>query len=206
MTRKAMTVKQTAFCHEWLTGEKTGKRFNASAAWVAAGFSENATHNSYKLLRHPLVKAYIQKAMATVVMSPEEVMARFTEIARSEPGVMVKLNDNNRLDISSIDVIANRRFIKGFSFDSNGNPKVEFHDPVDALKMMAKLQGMGQENLGVYGNGPNGSIPVAIGIQFIGADGSVWQPPDARVQATETPALTEPLEEEPEEDFSEFDE
>lgn len=187
-----MTGKQQAFADEWLTGAATGKQFNARAAAEHAGYTLTET-NPYstgsKLLRHPEVKAYIDKAMKSQSMSAMEVLGRFTEIARAEIGDVVTKDDvTGRLKIDPDAVIENKKFIKAFGFDSNGNPKIDFHDTMQALRDIARVLGMMKDGLEVSGPG-GGAVPVAVQVQFVRADGTTpsvgTESPDNDTQATE---------------------
>ena len=174
--------KQQAFADEYLTGEKSGKAFNGFAAARAVGYPEQYAS---RLLRHPAVTAYIKEKLDLISMSTTEILMRFSDIARGEVGEVVTLRtlDNGAqvLDIDPVKVVEKRRLIKGFSFDSNGNPKVEFHDPMDALKQVARIRGMLKDGLEVSGPG-GGAVPVAMQVHFVMPDGSVFNPAGNAVQ------------------------
>lgn len=193
---KPITARMQAFADEWLTGRVSGKRFNNIEAARVAGYNvdgPNPSQQGTRLLRHPAVKAYIDKRMRENSMSAAEVLARFTEIARAQVGDIVKINEHGRLDIDAEKVIEYKQYIKNFGFDANGVPKIEFYDAHQALRDIARVLGMMKDGLEVSGPG-GGSVPVAMTVQFVNPDGS-----------TTTVAPEAPEEEEETEDFSDLE-
>lgn len=172
--QQVLKPKMQAFADEYLTGEHTGKPFNATAAATWCGYKSPMTMG-HKLTRHPLVKEYLAKRMEERSMNAMEVLARFTEIARATVGDVVGLDSHGRLRIDPEKVLEYKRFIKQFGFDSNGNPKVEFHDSHAALRDIAKVLGMLKEGLELSGPG-GGAVPLAMTIQFVNPDGSTAHP------------------------------
>lgn len=172
-----MNPRYKIFADEWLTGEHTGKPFHATRSYEYAGYAlspSNPGANASKLLRHPDVQAYIKQRMDEHAMSATEVLLRFTSIARSEVGdVVVKDPVSQRLVIDPDAVIANKSFIKSFGFDSNGNPKIEFHDAVAALQNIARVRGMLKDGLEI--SGPGGGA-VNMKIQFVDPKGETFHP------------------------------
>lgn len=193
---RPINEKMRRFADEWLTGEHTGKAFNGVAAYKHAGYAiqdQNPSGNPSKLLRHPGVQEYIRKRLEEHAMSAQEVLFRFTEIARSQVGDVVAKDINNRLTIDPDKVLENQRFIRNFGFDSNGNPKIEFHDSLEALKQIARVLGMLKDGLEVTGTGGG---PVKLQVEFVDPDGSTVNlgPTNASEENTE-----------PAEDYSEFE-
>lgn len=183
------------FADEWLTGAATGKRFNMVAAYEHAGYSvdnNNPSANASKLYRHPKVSAYIERAMQAYAMDAREVLLRYTETARFEPGTVVTKDPmGGHLKHDVEEVLKNKKFIKNFSYDSNGNPKVEFQDPMTALLQITRILGMAKDGLEL--SGPGGA-PIAMKVQFVDPDGS-----EMNLGPTNE-------NDEEHEDFSEFDE
>jgi len=183
------------FADEWLTGEHTGKRFHIANAYKHAGYTVsevNPSANGSKLLRHPEVQEYIQKRMDEHAMSATEVLLRFTEIARSEVGDVVTLDPTgSHLKIDPEAVIENKQFISEFGFDSNGHPKIKFHDALAALRDIARVRGMMKDGLEI--SGPGGGA-VTMKVVFVDPDGSDGRPDGVHED-----------EEEDAEDFSEYE-
>ena len=185
------------FADEWLSGANTGKRFNGVAAYEYAGYTlseANPSANPSKLLRHPKVKAYISKRLDEFTLSQEEIMLRYSELARFSAGQVLMLNEHGRLAFDHVELHRYRHFIKSFGYDSNGHLKVEFHDPVAALKEMGRIRGMFKEGIQIGGEGG----AVNFQVQFVAADGTEVHPMGG---------IPAPVEDEgPVEDFSEFEE
>jgi hypothetical protein len=176
--KRRLTHKMILFCDEYISGAATGKPFNGRAAAQHAGYAVPASNPSTvasTLLRHPLVQEYIKKQLDSLSMSAAEVLARFTDIARLEVGSVVKVNSHGRLEIDAEAVLENKKFIKQFGFDSNGNPKIEFHDSHAALRDIARVRGMMKDGLEVSGPG-GGSVPVAMTVNFVAPNGQPTYP------------------------------
>src|SRR5512139_3422606 len=164
------------FADEFLSGEHTGKQYNATYAAAYAGYDYNPSHYGSKLLRHPAVKEYIAKRLDALSMSAGEVLMRLTEIARHEVGDVVKLDPTGRfIEIDPNAVVLNKRFIKSITYDSNGNPKIEFHDAHAALRDIARIRSMFTDGVAISGPG-GGGIPLAMTIQFVNPDGTTAAP------------------------------
>jgi hypothetical protein len=174
LAKRQLTPKMIKFADEYISGANLGKPFNAKAAAQWAGYTTNAS-NPYqyasRVLKHPLVQEYIRKQLDALSMSAAEVLMRFTEIARSEAGSVVKVNAHGRLEIDNAAILANQKFIKQFGFDSNGNPKVEFHDAHAALRDIARVRGMLKDGLEVSGPG-GGPVSVAMTVNFVSPSGN----------------------------------
>jgi hypothetical protein len=167
-----MNTKMKVFADEWLTGAHTGKRFNGKAAYAYAGYTpsiSNPSANASKLLRHPEVQAYIKKQLEEHAMDATEVLLRFTDVARFDVGDVVRQNPNNqRLEIDPKAVIENKRFVKSFGLDSNGEYKIEFHDPMAALRDITRILGMVKDGLDIHTGGGSATLTV----NFVDADGN----------------------------------
>ncbi|MGW8323380.1 MAG: terminase small subunit, partial [Thermodesulfobacteriota bacterium] len=150
-----MNDRMRVFADEWLTGAHTGKRFNGTAAYEYAGYTlseVNPSANASKLLRHPEVQAYIKAQLTEHAMNAAEVLLRFTDVARFEVGdVVTKDPASQRLKIDPDAVIENKRFVKSFGLDSNGEYKIEFQDPIAALRDISRILGMVKDGLDING-------------------------------------------------------
>jgi hypothetical protein len=187
--------KHKAFADEWLTGAASGRPFHLPSAYAHAGYTVDKNQpsaNPSKLLRHPKVQKYIKKRMEEFSMTPMEVLARFTQIARGQFGDVLKIGPTGAISVDKDAVMQNRHLIKSFGFDNNGEMKMDFHDPVDALKQITRILGMNKDGLEVTGAGGG---PVVTQVQFINPDGS-------QAHLGPTSELSSDVEIE---DFSEFD-
>jgi len=190
-----MTPRMKIFADEWLTGTGTGKRFNATAAYEYAGYQlppSNPGANASKMLRHPEVNAYIKKQLDEHAMGATEVLLRFSDVARFDVGDVVRQNPNSqRLEIDPTKVLEYKRFVKSFGLDSNGEYKIEFHDPMAALRDITRILGMVKDGLDIHTGGGAATLTV----NFVDADGN-----GMRLEKVQ-PEDAEPLE-----DFSDLDE
>ena len=172
-TAEDIHPRHRIFADEWLTGEHTGKPFNGRAAHEYAGYkvdNANPSANASKLLRHPKVAVYIRSRLDELGMSAAEVLMRFAKVARSEMGdIIVKSPDGGKLLLDVDKVLENKALISKFGYDSNGNPKIEFHDSQRALEQVARVLGMFKDGLEL--SGPGG-VPVVMKVEFIDADGT----------------------------------
>lgn len=153
-----------AFVREYCTGELTGKRFNATRAAEAAGYAD-ITATGHRLKRRPDVKAAIQWFLNEIAITNEEIIGRLQAMAEADIGSIVDTSMGSpRLDIEKLDKV--KHLIKGFSLDSNGNPKIEFHDPHAALKDLMRVRGLGKDGIELSGPG-GGAIPVQLQVNFV---------------------------------------
>ncbi len=196
-SERPMPPRMIIFADEWLTGANTGKQFHGTAAYEFAGYklSESNPHtNASKLLRHPKVREYIKKRMDEHAMDATEVLLRMSAIARAQAGDVVALESTpdggHKLVIDPEEVIKNSQFIKSFGYDASGNPKIEFHDALSALRDVAKIRGMMKDGVEITGAG-GGAIIAQI--QFVAPDGQSF-----------VPGGIEPVEQD-EEDFSDLE-
>lgn len=190
-SKRKMTAKMRAFCDEYVSGAQTGRPFVGVAALRAAGYEHTSDASAYAhvstMLKHPLVKQYINDVLEARSVTTLEVLDRFSDVSRLSVGDILRLDSTGkRLEIDPNKVIQYRRYLKSFGYDSNGNPKIEFHDPMDALKQVARIRGMMKDGLEV--SGPNGgAIPVSMQVRFISPDGE---------QDTSIPELAAPSDDE----------
>jgi hypothetical protein len=163
---RAKNLKYAAFVTEYCTGEVRGKKYNATSAAIVAGYAESGAHvRGSALMKRDDVKAAVQELLGEISMQAEEIVARLSDIARAEIGNIVDIMDNGQIRMSSDELKKLKPFIKSFSWDSNGNPKIEFHDPHAAIKDLARIRGLNKDGLELTGaNG--GPIQVQLNINF----------------------------------------
>lgn len=178
---ESIKPRHRMFADEWLTGAATGKQFNAVAAYEHAGYQGGGTNpsaNANKLLRHAPVARYVAARLKESTLTAEEITYHLTQLARFRMGDVLELDNRQQVTINPLKVIEFKRYVKSFGYDSNGNPKIEFHNPVDAIDKLMRILGMTKEGLEL--TGPGGG-PVTMQIQFVGPDGVVVSP-DAQPQ------------------------
>lgn len=154
--------KHRVFVDEYCTGRRLGKPYNQTRAAEAAGYAKPDVQ-AVRIMKREDIRAAISWQMAQLTMPKEEVLKRFTDLARSEVGeVLVKdeLTGIFRIDPDALE--RNKKFLKSFGYDSNGNPKYEFHDAHAALRDLAKAHGIFRDETVAGGN-----VTVNLTINFV---------------------------------------
>lgn len=185
---RPINERMKIFADEYLTGAHTGQAFNGYAAARHAKYPEQYAS---RLLKHPGIAEYIKERLEEHHMSANEVLKRFTDIARAKVGNVVTTkqlpNGQKALDIDPDKVLEFRDMIRDFGFDANGNPKVSFHDSHAALRDIARVLGMMKDGLEV--SGPGGG-PVEMRVVFVDPDDELEAPePDPEPEYEGDPEL-----------------
>lgn len=153
-----------AFVEEYCTGAVSGKKFNKTRAAAVAGYAEPQP-TSQRLYSRDDVKAAINWRLNQLVMTNEEIVARLNSIAQMDLSDIVDTSTGHvKFNMEKLAEV--KHLIKGFKYDSNGNPVLEFHDPHAALKDLMKVRGMGKEGLEISGPG-GGAVPVQLQVNFV---------------------------------------
>lgn len=174
-----LTEFQERFVHEYCTGQITGRPFQKAKSAVAAGSeAANASDTAYKLMRNPKVRAAIRDTLKSLIMDPEEIVNRLQEIAEAPIGDFVQVNELGQYSLNKDAFERVKPFIKGFGYDSNGNPKFEFMDVHAALRDLGRVHGLFKDNTQL--SGPNGgAVPLALTVNFVtpsNPETADWQP------------------------------
>lgn len=139
--------KWAAFVEEYCTGAKFGRPFNAMRAAEAAGYVSGALNQrAYELMKHPMIKGAIAERLNEISMPNEEIIARLTNIARATPGDLITVDGNGQVRLNTGELEKLKPFVKSFTWDSNGMPKIEFYDSMAALAQLAKIRGLGSDS------------------------------------------------------------
>lgn len=157
-----LNEKERLWVEEYVTGERSGKLFNATRSAEVAGYSDHKY--GAQLKRRPKIKRAVELLSKELTMGPGEVLRRMTEVAESRPGDIIKQGVNGGLVIDTDKVIEMKHLIKSFSFDANGNPKIEFYDVQRAREMLGKAQGLFKEGIDI---GLSGQVGVDVQINFV---------------------------------------
>lgn len=186
------------FVEEYCTGAKLGKPFNAVKAAEAAGYASPEGY-SPRLSAREDIRAAIAYRLSQLTMSKEEVLARFTALAKSEVGEVLERDPlTGVFKINPDKLESNKKFLKSFGYDSNGNPKYEFHDAHAALRDLAKAHGLFRDETTAGGN-----VTVNMTINFVlpGQAPGQLPPPNSAVNGESSHETIEEgvWEEEPEE-------
>lgn len=143
-----LTNKQKVFVNEYL------KSFNATAAALAAGYSEKTAYSiGWENLRKPEIKNAITARLDEIHMSADEALKLLSDIARGDVGEAV--NQFGAVDLSELHRLGKTRLIKKIRqktvtklAKSEDDEDVEIHDteiefyPADsALRDILKIHG-----------------------------------------------------------------
>lgn len=145
--------------------------FNATKAALGAGYSERRAHvTGSELLKRPDVAEAVQARLSEMSMGPDEVLKRLTDIARLDVGEVVHVDPKTgeiKLDLEGL--AKNKRFLNEFGYDSNGLPKLKFHDSLSALRDLGRAHKLFTDRQEL--SGPNGgAIPVEMKVVFVDAE------------------------------------
>ena len=128
-----LTTRQRVFITEYL------KYFNATAAAIAAGYSErSASSIAYENLRKPEISAEIERRLAELTMSTEEALLRLTEQGRGAHTVFI--DDGGRVDIAGLRAAGMGHLIKS-TRETRWGPVVEFYDGQAAIDKILRARG-----------------------------------------------------------------
>lgn len=102
-----LSVKQTVFIEEYL------RTFNATAAARAAGYSEKTARAiGHENLTKPDIAAEIQRRLADVVMSADEVLIRTADIARGD--LTAYITEEGAIDIAALKASGKGHLLKRY--------------------------------------------------------------------------------------------
>lgn len=141
----ALTHKQHVFVQEYLKG------FNATAAAVAAGYSEKTARAiGHENLTKPDIAAEIERRMTELTMSTEEALVRLTEQARGAHTAFIGVG--GRVDLAGLKTAGLAHLIKSTKETKYGLV-VEFHDGQAAIDKILRVRGAYVERHEVSGKG-----------------------------------------------------
>lgn len=154
-----------AFVREYCTGEQSGRRLNLTHAARIAGYSA-PTQDGARLRARADVRAAINWFLDQISLTPQEIIGKLEDWAGADLGAIVDTSNGTsvRLNIKELERL--KPFVKSLTFDSNGNPKVEFFDPHAAIRDLMKARGMTKEGIELSGPG-GGAIPVSLNVNFV---------------------------------------
>lgn len=104
---RLLTTRQRLFVEEYL------RTFNASAAAVAAGYSERSAGSiGHENLKKPEIAAEIQQRLAAALMSADEVLARTADIARGD--LSAYITADGEFDIAALKASGKGHLLKRY--------------------------------------------------------------------------------------------
>ena len=127
----ALSAKRRAFVEEYL------RCWNATEAARRAGYAEpTANRTASRLLSNVDIQAHIQKRLAEIAMSADEVLMRLSEQARAAYSPYITAT--GVVDLHRMIDDGKAHLIKGTSWDKAGNLVVTFFDAQAALTLIGR--------------------------------------------------------------------
>ena len=128
------------------------RTFNATEAARRAGYKDGPwlRHFAYKLTTKSHIEAAIREGMAASGMSPAEVIAQISMIARFsiEDFIDVDAGGYLRFNFAKAKERGALAVIKSLTYDAKGLPQIVLQDRLEALALMAKILGLvGQRHI-----------------------------------------------------------
>jgi phage terminase small subunit len=133
-----MNKKQQMFIEEYL------RTWNGTQSAIYAGYSKKTARSiACTLLTNVDIKQEIESRVSENAMTTDEILARLADIARSNFEDIIDIDEKGDLNIG-LKVAAEKRklhLLKAVIPTKEGT-KYEFHDPVKALELLGKAQGL----------------------------------------------------------------
>lgn len=101
---------------------------------------EYAERRGRQLANRPHVQDVVRQRIRDEGMNADETLARLSDMGRAS--VAIFLDEDGRLDLTTNRARQHMHLIKSIKHDSIGQPVIELHDSKDALKTIAKINGM----------------------------------------------------------------
>lgn len=131
------------------------RTWNATRAAIYAGYSEKTARAiGSENLTKPDIKVEIEKRLKESAMSTDEILSRLADIARASYEDIVDSDENGHPSVG-LDVAVKKNkvhLIKAIVPTRNGI-KYEFHDPIKALELLGKAQGLFTDKVDVTSQG-----------------------------------------------------
>ncbi len=137
-----LSVRQTLFVRRYL------ETMNASQACEDVGYARSYCA---ELMDHPTVKKTIEKALASSGMSPAEIIARLSRIARTDMEAFLDVDESGygRVNLKKAKAMGKLGLLQEISYDNNGMPRIKVVSQLEALEKLAKINAMFTERVEV---------------------------------------------------------
>lgn len=137
-----LSDRETQFVREYLVD------LNATQACVRAGIATSASARSrgYELLRRSAVTLAIDEAMAECGAGPRQwLVTRLAEIARANIADFVDWDDKGSVTFKALGQVPSelKAVVKKIVRTKDGEVRIELHDPLRAIEILAKVGTIG---------------------------------------------------------------
>lgn len=152
----ALNDKQKLFIEHYLTC------LNATEAARRAGYSlKTASSIGYENLRKPEIAEEIQRRVAEVAMSSDEVLRRLADHARGTLEDFIKFKkDGDTIDLAEAQKAGKLHLLKKVRVDKDGGVTIELHDPQAALVQLGRYHGLFLDKTAF--TDPTGKHPIPV--------------------------------------------
>ena len=122
---------------------------NATEAALRAGYSEKTAYSiGWENLRKPEIRDEIDKYLNERSMTADEVVSRLSDQARGVPAdCFTAYGPTIAVDFEKMAERGLLHLVKRLSYDTNGNPQVEFYNAQTALVHLGKAHAMFTDNV-----------------------------------------------------------
>lgn len=148
---EGLNLRHRAFIDEYF---RNG--FNGTRAYmeVYPGSSYSAAQTSaHALLRKPNIREEVERIHEQQLMSKGEIESRLARRARARPEDLLRVvtpeagEDGEGKPFIDVDFVseqaqAQHHLVKSIRWDSEGRPVITLHDPLDAVRDLARIRGM----------------------------------------------------------------
>lgn len=121
---------------------------NGTVAYMATypkASYNTARANAATLLANTSIKEEIKRRFDEQKMGPDEVLAEWAAVARSDMGDFVRFEEGVRgfyLDLEGANEKGLMKLVKKLKYNANGQPEIELHDKLAALDRLGKHHGL----------------------------------------------------------------
>ena len=142
-----LNPQQKAFCDSYVTS------FSGIRAAIDAGYTgdrDTLYVTASNLLSLSKVKAYLETKWAERVMSPSELLSRFTHTANANMADFI--DDTGNVDLSKLHAAGLGVLVRELTQTSQGT-KIKLHDSMRAQELLAKYHQLLTDRVDITSNG-----------------------------------------------------
>jgi phage terminase small subunit len=152
----ALNDKQKLFIEHYLSC------LNATEAARRAGYSPKTAYSiGSENLTKPEIRAEIDRRVADVAMSADEVLRRLADHARGTLEDFIRFTKNgDTIDLAEAQKAGKLHLLKKYRVDKDGGVTIELHDPQAALLQLGRYHGLFLDKTAF--TDPTGKLPVPV--------------------------------------------
>ena len=145
----SLNKKQQIFVEEYL------RTWNATRAALFAGYSKKTARTiGSALLTNIDIKQEIETRVSEYAMTTNEILLRLAEIARANYNDIVDIDENGDPSLGlDVALKKNKVHLLKAIIPTKTGIKYEFHDPIKAMELLGKAQGLFTDKVDVTTGG-----------------------------------------------------